>query len=259
LKLGIEWARRYDALLVGIAIIDEPGIHGTEEWVLGETRHLQRINRRFLKDLTRKIEQILGSAALRCAQEGAAFKPLEGVGDPYIEILRESQRYDLIMLGPTTHFEFGFDRIEDPTLARVLRNSARPVVVVPESFGEGQAVVIGYDGSLQASRALRDFEASGLGRGREIHVVSIAPEHRDAAALADRAIEFLAHHEIKAMPAAMTSTDAPAATLLEKAREFGAGLIVMGVYGQPILREFVVGSCTRTMLKETPVPLLVSH
>ena len=38
LTLAIRWPRRFDALRVGIAIIDEPEIHGTEEWVLGETR-----------------------------------------------------------------------------------------------------------------------------------------------------------------------------------------------------------------------------
>ena len=138
-------------------------------------------------------------------------------------------------------------------------HAPRPVVVVPETVGAGEAVVIAYDGSLQASRALYAFEASGLGRGRDVHVVSIGSEHSLASAQADRVVEFLAYHEIKAVPTVITSADAPAATLLDRARVFGAGLIVMGVYGQPILREFFVGSTTRTMLKETPVPLFVSH
>ena len=67
-----------------------------------------------------------------------------------------------------------------------------------------------------------------------MHVVSIASEHRVAADHADRAVEFLAYHEIRAVPTAVASSDAPAVTLLDRAKEFGAGLIVMGVYGQPI-------------------------
>ena len=132
-------------------------------------------------------------------------------------------------------------------------------MVVPRTLGAGEAVVIAFDGSLQASRALYAFEASGLGRSRDVHVVSIASEHKVAADHADRAVEFLAYHEIRAVPTAVASSDAPAATLLDRAKEFGAGLIVMGVYGQPILREFFVGSTTQTMLKEIPVPLFVSH
>ncbi len=188
-----------------------------------------------------------------------AFKPLEDVGDPYIEILRETQRYDMVLLGLKTHFEFGFENIDDETLIRVLHSAPRPVVVVPENLGAGEAVVIAYDGSLQASRALYAFEASGLGRGRDVHVVSIGSEQGPASAQADRAVEFLAFHEIKSVPTVLTSPNAPAPLLLERARGLGAGLIVMGVYGQPILREFFVGSTTRTMLRETPVPLFVSH
>ena len=184
---------------------------------------------------------------------------MEDVGDPYVQIPRESHRFDLILLGQETHFQFGFEKIPDDTLTRILRSSPRPVVVVPRTIGAGEAVIIAFDGSLQASRALHAFEASGLGRSRDVHVVSIASEHKVAADHADRAVEFLAYHEIRAVPTAVASSDAPAATLLDRAKEFGAGLIVMGVYGQPILREFFVGSTTRTMLKESPVPLFVSH
>jgi nucleotide-binding universal stress UspA family protein len=257
LTLGIQWARRYDASLVGIAVIDEPGIHGPEEWVMPS--YFERLDRKLLHDLTRRSEQVLGMAALRCAEEGVAFKPLEDVGDPWIQILREAQRYDLILLGRETHFQFGSERMADETLTRILRSSPRPVVVVPTSIGAGEAVLIAFDGSLQASRALHAFEASGLGRARDVHVVSIAAEHKVAADHADRAVEFLAHHAIKAVPTALASSDAPAATLLDRAKAFGAGLIVMGVYGQPVLQEFFVGSTTRTILKETTVPLFVSH
>jgi len=132
-------------------------------------------------------------------------------------------------------------------------------VVVPRTIGAGGAVVIAFDGSLQASRALYAFEASGLGRSCEVHVVSVASDHKVAADHADRAIEFLAYHEIRAVPTAVVSSDAPAATLLDRAKAFGAGLIVMGVHGQSVLREFFVGSTTQTMLKELPAPLFVSH
>jgi nucleotide-binding universal stress UspA family protein len=33
----------------------------------------------------------------------------------------------------------------------------------------------------------------------------------------------------------------------------------MGAYGQPVLREFIVGSATRKALEECPVPLFLYH
>ena len=84
------------------------------------------------------------------------------------------------MLGRQTHFRFGWEEEPDVTLSKVLADSPRPVVAVPDEPEDGEAVVVAYDGSLQAARALYAFEASGLGQGREIHVVSVAGDKKDA-------------------------------------------------------------------------------
>ena len=44
-----------------------------------------------------------------------------------------------------------------------------------------------------------------------------------------------------------------------RASRLGAGLLVMGAYGQPSLREFIVGSVTRTILRESPVPVFLFY
>ena len=259
LSLGIQWAGRHDALLVGIAIIDEPGLHGPEEWMLGQLAFARGHNEQLVHELSRKAEQILAGAAVRCARERVAFKPLEEIGDPYAEIPIQAHRFDLILLGQETHFQFGFERRADDTLTRVLRTSPRPVVIVPRTLGPGAAVVVAFDGSIQASRALASFEALGLARQRTVHVFSAAAEHRRAAGLADRAVEFLAAHAIQALPVAVASTDTPATPLLQLVQQVDAGLVVMGAFGQPVVREFLLGSTTRTMLRETQIPLFVSN
>jgi nucleotide-binding universal stress UspA family protein len=50
---------------------------------------------------------------------------------------------------------------------------------------------------------------------------------------------------------------APAEVIREKIHETGAGLLVMGIYGQPALREFFMGSVTRAILKGCPTPVFV--
>lgn len=259
LKLAIRWARGTGALVVGISIIDEPGLHGPEEWVLGETKFMHHRNQELLDNLVQKSGQVLEMAARRCAAKGVAFRAIKDIGDPVVQIGSEAHRFDLIMLGQVTHFQFGFRHIADDTLTSILRVSARPVVVVPKALDSGEAVIVAFDGSLEASHALQAFAASGLGSGREVHVVSVSPEHAVAAKHAARAVEFLAFHELTAAPAAVESSESPAVILLQRARDVGAGLIVMGVFGQPMLREFLVGSTTRKMLRETSAPLFVSH
>jgi nucleotide-binding universal stress UspA family protein len=47
--------------------------------------------------------------------------------------------------------------------------------------------------------------------------------------------------------------------ILEHTSRLNASLFVMGAYGQPALREFFLGSVTRTLLEEASVPLFLSQ
>ena len=82
LQLGIRWARRFEALLVGLGVVDEPGIHGAEETWLGEA-YFHHINQRLTEDVRREVERTLERAALCCAEASVAFKPLEDFGTPH--------------------------------------------------------------------------------------------------------------------------------------------------------------------------------
>jgi nucleotide-binding universal stress UspA family protein len=258
LGVAILWAKRFDALLVGMGCVDEPGLHGPEEYLVGEA-YFARLNTALLTDTRKRIEGVLSRAALRCSEAGVAFKPLEDVGTPYVQILMEAQRYDLIVLGRRTHFRMGWEDEADDTLTRVLAESPRPLIAVPDRPGHGEAVVVAYDGSLQAARALASFEASGLGQGRAVHVVSVSDSKQDALRRADRAVEFLLHHGIEAAPHPVDTSVPPAEAILRKVQYLEAGLLVMGAYGQPVLREFFLGSTTRTILEKGTVPTFLFH
>ena len=89
-----------------------------------------------------------------------SFNVLEDAGLPYEEILRESQRYDLVLFGHDTHFRFGTVDQPDETLWKVLKRGPRPVVIAPPKLEPGSSVVVAYNGSPQADRALQAFQSS---------------------------------------------------------------------------------------------------
>ena len=142
----------------------------------------------------------------------------------------------------------GFEGPQAPDLAGVLKNSPRPgVLVPPHGAGEdGGEVVVAYDGSLQAARALYAATFSVLDADVKVHIVSVANARADAARVADQAIAFLRLHQVDSAPHPIESSEAPGGVLLEQADRLGAGLIVMGAYGEPVLREFFLGSVSRT-------------
>jgi nucleotide-binding universal stress UspA family protein len=258
-ELGIRWAKRFDALLVGLGIIDEPTIRKPEPVPLGASYFKEQRDDALVARARRQIEQFLEEFALRCAEMGVPARVLEDVGLPSEQILLEAQRYDLIVLGQQTFFHFQTQGEPCETLHKVLKNSPRPVVTVPQKLAEGKSVLIAYDGSLQAAHALYALYASGLAEGRPVHVVSVNPDGKQAARLTDRAVEFLRFHDIQAVAHGLASTAKPGEVILEQARHLQADLLVMGAYGQSVLREFFLGSVTRSVLQESTVPLFLYH
>ncbi len=261
MELGLLWAKRFDALAVGVGVVDEPGILASGAVLLEGSHHWHASDAAapLLSNSRHRVEQALEQFTRRCVEAGVTCRTLEEIGTPYARIIGEAQNFDLVLLGRETHFSYGYEGEPDETLGKVLRDSPRPVVAVPKTIGKDEAVVIAYDGSLQASRALYAFEASGLGCRQKVHVVSVASDHQVAARLTDRAVEFLRYHGIKATPHAMDTSVPTSRAILNKVRHLEAGLLVMGAYGQPILREFFLGSVTRSVLEESLVPVFCYH
>lgn len=257
--LGLRWAMRGNVMLVGLGVINPATVCPPELIPLGGSFYKQQRDETLLARARTQVEQYLGKFALRCSQAGVAHKLLEDTGVPADQIVREAQRYDLILLGQQTQFHGADQDQPDDTLTTVLRNTPRPVVTVPEKLNDATAVVIAYDGSLQAARALYAFQTSGLADQREVHVVSVGSERVEAARHASRAVEFLGFHDISATQHTVSPTPSTAEAILNQVRDLNAGLLVMGCYGQPTYREFFLGSVTRTVLTTSKVPLFLDH
>jgi nucleotide-binding universal stress UspA family protein len=261
-ELALCWAKRLGAQLTGLAIADDPGIRlctvvmnrrvydlpaaGT---LTAEPRHKAREGLRAAKN----------QFAERCREAGVELELVDELGLPSVQILLEAQQHDAIVLGSESRLDQERNGERGQLLCQVLHDSPRPVIAVPPASGGGDSILVAYDGSLQASRALLAFQASGLVQGKPVHVVAVDSGRHDAAHRAMRAVTFLSRHEVEATPYVVEAPAAPADAILEKVQELDAGLLVMGAYGQPVLREFCLGSVTRTVLKESPVPIFLSH
>lgn len=68
----------------------------------------------------------------------------------------------------------------------------------------------------------------------------------------------LKFHRITAQQHPMVSAEAPSEVLLAYVRAH-PGLLVMGAYGGSAFVEFFLGSATRTLLAESPVPVFLAH
>ena len=258
--LGIAWAKRYDALLVGLGIVDEPAIRRSEPTAIGGTHEKRLAEEAVVKAARREVEQRLSRFAIECSEAGVTSKVLENTGTPYEEINREAQRYDIVFLGRKTFFDHRHPDRPCDTLIDVLKASPRPVVTVPEGTDEGGPIVAAYDGSVQSAKALQILQLMELADERSVEVVSVAPEAVAASRCADGAVEFLRDHGVEARGHPVTApAGATAEAILDEARRLQPSLLVMGAFGRRSFRELLLGSVTSYLLDQAPVPLFLYH
>jgi nucleotide-binding universal stress UspA family protein len=157
----------------------------------------------------------------------------------------EAALYDLVVVGqpnPDAGLTGGIGlRPEE-----IVLSCGRPVLVVPYagSFaGIGRRVLIAWNGSREAARALHD--AMFLLAGAEaVTVIEIDPPAPGIAAPA----------------ASAASGDIGVEDLLlSRASDLGADLLVMGAYGHSRMREFVLGGVSRSIFRHMTVPVLMAH
>lgn len=146
----------------------------------------------------------------------------------------------------------------------VALHGARPVLAVPSTYA-GQPffdeIVVGWDGSLQAIRAVH-AALPLLVRAASVRLALVNADtesglHGEEPG-ADMAL-YLARHGVR-VDVVKEQTMAPIGeALIGIAGTYGAGLLVSGVFGHSRYREFVLGGVTRVLLERSPLPVLVAH
>ncbi|CAN7733372.1 universal stress protein [Bosea sp. LjRoot9] len=143
-----------------------------------------------------------------------------------------------------------------------LFESGRPVLIVPET-GEhfsAKRILIAWDGGASAARAVADAMPF-LSAAEEVEILSVIGE-KDLTSLiagADLAPHLARHGASVTVKNVVLSEQDVAGTIRQEAGAFGADFIVCGAYKHSRLREWLLGGVTQSLLKDCPLPILMSH
>jgi nucleotide-binding universal stress UspA family protein len=140
-------------------------------------------------------------------------------------------------------------------LENVVRTLHRPILVVPSGYTEPQRILIAFDGSATTRKAVEMVASSPLFRGLPCHVVMVGADKAEAREQLDWARTTLekAGFEVAASMRSGQVEDVLCAYRTEHAID----LIVMGAYGHSKIREFLVGSTTTKLIRQSKIPLLL--
>jgi len=182
-----------------------------------------------------------------------------------VDVAAVQARYaDLVILGQLDPSDAQAS-VNNPPPEDIALSVGRPVLVVPYVGAYptvGQRVLVGWDASREATRAITDAMPL-LAAAASVTVLTINPvvdreEHGEIPG-ADIAL-YLARHGVDARVEATVSAGIGIGnTLLSRANDLGADLLVMGAYGHSRVRELVLGGTTRTVLESMTLPVLMAH
>ncbi len=261
--LATDWATRFKGTMLGLGIVDETV--GAPDSVL--TSGLASMGNIVMADsdalrnkAEKNVAQALGELESHCRKAGIQYRQLMKAGDADEVIAAEAQSCDVVLLGEAASPDPDFGVPARTILEKALRNSPRPVVVVPRHLHGGQGVLVAYDGSLQVARSLQALVAGDLAHLGPITVVGVHRNSENAVGEhVDRAVEYLVGHGLKAHGHVIVSDKSVERVIVEEGQARGAELIVMGAYGHSRLAELLLGSITAKVLDGATAPVFLFH
>jgi nucleotide-binding universal stress UspA family protein len=147
----------------------------------------------------------------------------------------------------------------------IVVNCGRPVLMVPYigTFEDvGQRVLIAWDGSREAVRALND-SLPIISSARMVTLMTVRPDFRDfqsERASIQNMLRHMARHEIVARAdETLRGNDPIHDVLLSRSVDLAVDMIVAGAYHRSPLREALIGGVSRGLVRHMTVPVLMSH
>ena len=259
MKVAAPLARKHNAHLIGLhtveALLVYPGI----------AVHLPDLAFKAFNDSQKEeADEIKAIFAKHTKAESfpSEYRLIRAEAASATERMVESARAaDLVIMA---HEDKEADRYDQRNArVRVIRESGRPVIVVPLDYDGpeiGASIVVGWSDTREAARAAHDMIAIA-DAGASVTVLRVGQGERDALRDADAIdlAEVIARHGLKpTLEHRDPGGDAVASVLNKVAFENGADLIVTGAFGHTKAYDFVMGATTYALLQDSKLPVLFS-
>jgi nucleotide-binding universal stress UspA family protein len=255
---AIAFARKSGAALTVAVVLDRPHTRSDHEAVpLGAGAFKEHRDAALTAQAEAEAEAALADCARAAAGLDYSVLRLEDAPGP--ALIKAGAAHDVIVVGRDC--TLGRERADGgvaPVIESLLRDGARPVVVVPAGWvpRESGPAIAAYDGSAPAREALHLFALLDLGAGMEVRVAALGAQEADALKLAREGMACL--RGMNAVPVPLTGHDV-GAEILEEVRRSNARMLVMGAFGGSSFIRMLVGSTTDLLLRDSPVPIFVAR
>jgi nucleotide-binding universal stress UspA family protein len=199
---------------------------------------------------------------VRCIEHGGEWYRLDRP-DP-AALVSLAKAADLVVMGQVNPHVGALPSWYRPE--EIVVNCGRPVLMVPYigTYDEvGQRVLVAWDGSREAVRALNDALPI-IASARIVTLMVVQPDFRSFQSqrvTMQNMRRHMARHDIVAIIDETIRGDSTTIhdVLLSRSVDLSADMIVAGAYGRSPIREALIGGVSRGLLRHMTVPVLMSH
>ncbi len=255
---AIDLANQHGALLTGVYVVSRPVIPAYAEVQISE--EVLKAQASALQESAEQAhETFLSATAVKNLD--AEWRCYEGMTDSVLT--QEARTADVLIVGQHDPDEDIFPGGRDMP-DHVILSAGRPVLIIPYTYhseGFGKRILVAWDGSSRATRAVHDA-LPFLQMADEVCVMVANPEGESRVGVepGSQITAHLLRHGVKAEAAHITNHDVKSGELLlSRAADMRADMIVCGAYGHSRWKELILGGVTDHLLDHMPVPILMSH
>lgn len=261
-RYATDIASRYSASVTGVAVVDLGSIEAdTRGGGIGSFYYAEKLREKLTSETRARARELINAYEKAMENSGVVHSVMVQEGVPFERIIEDMKYHDLLLIGKEPHFFYGHPKADTPhTLARVVKNTVAPTVVVGQSYTAIRRIVIAYDGSPASARSVRDFVyMMPFGRDVDIHAINVYSKDAAESELTLSLLsEFLVAHGVDAETASIKSTD-PKESILDYCRNVEGDLLVAGAHSVSGIKRIAFGSLTEELLKGFPVPMFINQ
>jgi nucleotide-binding universal stress UspA family protein len=169
---------------------------------------------------------------------------------------------DLVLIGPQAA---GNEELQRRVVDGALFQSPTPILINPRMqsvVAVPKSILLAWDSSEEAARATRQ-SMEFLKDCEAVHVTLVDPvatSFADGEEPGADIAAFLARHGVKVEVDCIASGGRRVdETLRQHAMDVSADMVVMGAYNHPRIQQRLFGGVTRSMLKDSQIPLFLSR
>ncbi len=140
-------------------------------------------------------------------------------------------------------------------LESVVRSLHRPILVCPPAFKTPERIMIAFDGSNTTRKAVEMVGRSPLFQGFPCHVVTVGEESENSRSQLQWAAETLEKQGFEVTTSLVRGDVEP--RLNEYCQTHNIDIMIMGAYGHSVIRRFLVGSTSTSVIRNARIPVLL--